>query len=151
MNFNIIDAVSVYRRLLAEPDAARREAIYRAELAAPFQGLVDVFGGGDALERFAQWGMSPDRFGDEQRAETAALIDALAAHHAWEQFAQALDDAHKAFAPYEDHIGLETVQAALLVGDLSANPLDRGYTGFGGVPGWVITIYGKPTITRCRA
>lgn len=144
MKFNILDAEPVYRRMLASPDTAAREAIYRAELVAPFQGLVDVFGGGDGLERFTQWRMPLALFEGERHAATGALIDQLAQHDAWGQFAQALADAQAAFAPHTDHIPLDTVQAALLVGDLgSSNPLDRGYTGFGGVPGYVMTVYGK--------
>ena len=144
MNINVIDTQATYNRLLAAPDAAAREAIFRAEVVAPYQGVVDIFGGGaDGLAQFAQWGMTPDQFAGDRRAETAALIDTLAANHAWDQFAQALGDAQKAFAPYAERIPLETVQAALLVGDLSMNPLDRGYTGFGGIPGYVMTIYSK--------
>ncbi len=143
MNIQRIDAESAYRRLLAETNAIRREAIYHETLITPFEGLVKFFGGDDALEQFARWGMSVDLFSDERRATTSALFERLAAHDAWGQFAQATSDAKAAFAPYADRIPLDTIQAALLIGDLSMNPLDRGYTGFGGVPGYVMTIYGK--------
>ncbi len=143
MNFKIVGAEQVYRRLLAEPDAAAREALYRAGIVAPFAGLVGFFGSDDGLAQFAQWGMALDLFGGERRAQTATLIDNLAAQHAWEQFEQALNDAKAAFAFSAERIPLDTVQAALLVGDLSANPLDRGYTGFGGIPGWLMTIYSE--------
>ena len=109
MNIEIINAEAVYRRLLAEPDAAQREAIYREALVTPFAGLLNVFGGGgDALTQFAQWGMSIDLFDDERRLSTAALIETLAAHDAWGQFAQATRDAQATFAPYADHIPLGT-------------------------------------------
>src|SRR4051794_989955 len=97
-NIQMIDAEAVYRRLLAEPDAARREAIYREAIVTPFEGLMKIFGGGnDSLTQFAQWGMSVDLFGDERRAATTALFDALAAHNAWGQFGQAMNDAKTAF------------------------------------------------------
>ncbi|MBI1257162.1 MAG: hypothetical protein GC204_06800 [Chloroflexi bacterium] len=144
MNIQIIDAESTYRRLLAEPDAAVRERLYREALVTPFAGLLQVFGGGgDALAQFAQWGMPLELFGEARRAVTAALVEKLAAHDAWGQFAQATRDAQAAFAPYADRIALDGINAALLVGDLSMNPLERGYTGFGGVPGYVMTIYSK--------
>ena len=143
MNIQIIDAEPTYRRLLAEADAAQREAIYLETLVTPFAGLLQVFGGGDALAQFAQWGMSVDLFGDERRAATQTLFDQLAAHDAWGQFTQAMRDAKAAFAPYADRIALDGINAALLVGDLSMNPLERGYTGFGGIPGYVMTIYSK--------
>lgn len=47
MKLNVIDTHDIYRRLLAEPGAAAREEIFRAELVAPFAGLVRVFGGAD--------------------------------------------------------------------------------------------------------
>ncbi len=143
MHIQLIEAQSAYRRLLAEPDADQRAAIYRAELIAPFQGLVNFFGGGDGLTQFAQWNMAVDLFGGERHAWAQTLFDQLSAHDAWGQFAQALDDAQTAFAPYADRIPLDTVQAALLIGDLHGDKLGRGYTGFGGVPGWVMTIYGE--------
>jgi len=144
MNIHIIDAQATYRRLLSEADAAQREAIYRECIIAPFEGLMQVFGGGnDSLTQFANWAMPLDLFSDERRAATGALIDQLAAHDAWGQFAQAMSDAKAAFAPYAERIPLDSINAALLVGDLSKNPLDRGYTGFGGMPGYVMTIYSK--------
>ena len=74
MNIQIVDTESAYRRLLAESDAAAREAIYCETLIAPFAGLVNFFGGGDALAQFGQWGMPLDLFGGERREATRALI-----------------------------------------------------------------------------
>ena len=59
MQFTIVDTEAAYRRLLAAPDAAR-EAIFRAELVAPFEGLVRAFGGGDGLAMFRAWKLAPD-------------------------------------------------------------------------------------------
>ncbi len=65
MDFQIVDTQSAYRRLLDTPDAATRAAIYRQELIEPFAGLVQFFGG-DGLAAFAQWGMRPEQFADDQ-------------------------------------------------------------------------------------
>src|SRR5262245_25586051 len=72
MKFNILDTESIYRRLLNEPDAAQREAIFRQELIAPFAGLIQVFGGGDELAMFGQWGMRLDLFDGERREKMQA-------------------------------------------------------------------------------
>ncbi len=142
MKFNIIDTQSAYQRLLDAPDAAAREAIFRAELIAPYAGLVEVFGGGDGLAAFAQWRMSPEQFTNRERM--TRILDKLAAADAWEKAANAVEDGHAAFAPYEDRIALATIQFGLFVADMGGLPNQRGYTGFGGVPGYIMTVYDEP-------
>jgi uncharacterized protein YjaZ len=144
MQFEILDTYAIYRRLLAQADADARASMFRAELVEPFAGLVKVFGGGDGLAQFAQWGMSPALFDEGRRAATAAVLDTLAQHDAWGQAVQALEDARAAFAPFANGIPLDTIVFALLIGDLSGMPLDRGYTGFGGLPGYIMTVYTEP-------
>lgn len=141
MNFDIVDTQSAYRRLLDEPDAAAREAIFRRELIAPFAGLIQFFGG-DGPASFRQWGMRPDQFAPEQRAQTAALIEALAAADAWQRAAQALETGWVAFAAHADRIPLERVVFGLYIADMGGAPQAHGYTGFGGIPGWIMTVYG---------
>jgi uncharacterized protein YjaZ len=141
MHFQIVDTESAYRRLLSTPDAATRDAIFRQELIAPFVGLVQFFGG-DGPALFAQWGMKPDQFAEGRRKGTAALIDALAAANAWQRAVQALERGRAAFAAYADRIPLEEIVFGLFVADMSATPQARGYTGFGGIPGWIMTVYG---------
>ncbi len=145
MHVNFIDTKRTYERMLAAADAASREAIFRAEIVTPFEPVTQVFGAGsDSLATFAQWGMRLDLFEGDHRQRTAAVIERLETNQAWQKTAAALDDAQAAFAPYAERIPLETVQAALLVGDLTGNPLERGYTGFGGIPGYVMVIYSDP-------
>ncbi len=143
MEFQIVDTESAYRRLLAAPDSATREAIFRTELIEPFAGLVKVFGG-NGLASFAQWGMKPEQFAQDKRDQMAAVIDALARADAWKRAAQALEEGRAAFAAYADRIPLNTVIFGLYVADMSASPQARGYTGFGGIPGWIMTVYGTP-------
>lgn len=128
--------------MLAAPDAAAREAIFDRALIEPFDGLVQFFGG-DGPAVFAQWGMRAEQFAGDGREEMAALIDALATAHAWERAVQALEKGRAAFAAYADRIPLEEVIFCLCVADLSGTPQAHGYTGFGGVPGWIMTVYGR--------
>ncbi len=141
MHFHILDTESTYRRLLAAPDAAAREAIFRAELIEPFQGLVNIMGGGDGLAAFAQWGMSPEQFAD---ASLAPSLDALASADAWARAARALEMGWTAFAPYADRIPTERIVFGLMLNDMSGVPGQRGYSGFGALPGYIMTTYGAP-------
>jgi uncharacterized protein YjaZ len=144
MKFHNLDAEAIYRRLLDTSDADTRTAIFRQELVEPFAGLVQVFGGGDPLQSFAMWGMSPAQFNPENAATTRQMIDALAAHHAWERAAQALETGRDAFAQYADRIPTQDVTFALLLSDMSKAPISYGYSGFGAIPGWIMTVYDKP-------
>ncbi len=143
MKFQIVDTEGAYRRMLAAPDATAREDIFRQELITPFQGLVQVFGG-DGLAAFRGWGMAPEQFASPGQARIAGAIEALSVHHAWTRAAKALEDGRAAFAAYEQRIPLDTVVFGLFVADMSASPWARGYTGFGGIPGWIMTVYGEP-------
>ncbi len=153
MKFNIIDTEAVYRRLLAAESAAAREAIFRDELVAPFAGLVQVFGGGDAFAMFKQWGMSPEQFADDGRARVLAGLEQFAAHDAWNRAAQALEDGRRAFAPYLDRIPTEIIHFALVLNAPSQfvpAALDHGYSGFGAIPGYIMVTYSSPTPANLR-
>jgi len=142
MHFEIVDTESAYGRLLDAPDAEAREAIFREELVEPFMGLVKVFGG-DGMAVFAQWGMTLDQFAGDEREEMAALVEALAEADAWTRAQGALYQGDQAFAPHAERIPLEEVVFGLYLADLSGTPQAHGYTGFGGIPGWIMTVYGS--------
>ena len=146
MKFEIVDTQAAYVRLLSEPDSATREAIFREQLVESFSGLVRVFGGGDALAMFANWGLSLDLFSDGQRAQTQAVVDGLAAANGWQRSADSLVRGREAFAPYAERVPLQSTVFGLFVANLGRGPVDmEGYTGFGGVPGYIMTVYGKAT------
>jgi uncharacterized protein YjaZ len=142
MDFHILDTESIYRRLLAAPNAAEREAIFRAELVEPFQGLVNRMGGGDGLASFAQWGMKPEQFTGE--SDLTSHLETLAATDAWGRAARALERGWAAFADYADRIPTERIVFGLMLVDMSAVPGQRGYSGFGAIPGYIMTTYGVP-------
>lgn len=143
MQFTIVDTEAAYRRLLAAPDAAR-EAIFRAELVAPFEGLVRAFGGGDGLAMFRAWKLAPEQFEGAGWDWVAAALDALTAYGAWERAVEALEDGRRAFAPFLDRIPLERIVFGLMLADLPAASPREAYTGFGGIPGYIMTVYGMP-------
>lgn len=144
MQFQIVDTEATYRRMLAAPDADARAAIFQKELAAPFAGLARIFGHADPEAAFAQWGMTAEMFAPERHAEMSARLDALAAADAWSRTARALERGRAAFARYADRIPLDTVVFGLYLADMPDLPGLGGYTGFGGVPGWIMTVYSRP-------
>ncbi len=145
MRFNILDTESSYRRLLEAADATTREALFRAELAEPFAGLAQVFGMSDPVAAFAMWNMKPEQFTGEQREWAAGLLDQLQQVKAWERAAQALERGYQAFAAHHADIPGESITFGLMLADMSAVPQAGGYSGFGAIPGWIMTVYGAAT------
>lgn len=144
MKFHNLDVESIYRRLLDTPDADKRAELFRQEVVEPFSGLVQVFGGGDPLQSFAMWGMTPEQFGGENAAVMRQTVDILAAHNAWSRAAQSLEKGRDAFATFADRIPTQDVVFGLLVADMGKMPISYGYSGFGAIPGWIMTVYDKP-------
>lgn len=144
MKFNVIDTENIYRRLLDTPDAASRAVMFNDELVAPFSGLAKVFGM-DGQTAFKMWGMAPDLFGGDHRDKLRATIETMAAANAWGRAAEALAEGAAAFAKYADRIPQNPITFGLMLADMSAAPWSKGYTGFGAIPGWVMTVYGEPS------
>ncbi|HEV2582785.1 MAG TPA: DUF2268 domain-containing putative Zn-dependent protease [Ktedonobacteraceae bacterium] len=144
MRLHIIDVESIYRRLLATSNAEERESIYRQELLAPFEGMMRFFGS-DPLALAKIWTLyTPEEFANETRPAIEAMVDQMAVANAWHRCATALQRGVAAFAPYADHIPLDTINCALVLLDARrANPIDRGYAGFGGIPGYVMVTYSQ--------
>jgi uncharacterized protein YjaZ len=143
MKFQIVDTLSAYRHLLAAAGPEEREQIFRAELVAPFEGMTRVFGG-DALASFAQWGMAPEQFAGESGEHMERVLGTLAEADAWVRAARSLERGRDAFAAHADRLPPEVV-FGLFLADMRGIQLQRGYTGFGGFPGYVMTVYGEPS------
>jgi uncharacterized protein YjaZ len=146
MKFNILDTQQTYRRLFDAPNDAARKMIFRSEIAEPFTPVVNIMGGGgDVLATFEMWGMSPEQFAEPDREKTRQVFDILSEHHAWEAAAQSLEDARQAFEPFADRIPLDEIVFGLLImRPVAWGGNDQGYTGFGGMPGYIMTCYSTP-------
>ncbi|MCB9451309.1 MAG: hypothetical protein H6672_07700 [Anaerolineaceae bacterium] len=144
MQFQIVDTEAIYRRLLATMDAAEREADFRDTLVAPFAGMIQVFGGGDGLAMFQQWGMSPGMFVGDGREQIIRYLDDLASAGAWKRAAASLETGWAAFTPYAERIGLDAITFALCLVQTDPVPGGYGYAGFGAIPGWIMTVYTDP-------
>ncbi len=140
MQFHIIPTEAPYRQMLAESDPARRVAIFREALATPFEALARLFNPDDPV---AQWVYGPQDMAAGHGPTIADILDRLAAEKAWDKAAQALQDARRAITPYLDRIPLTDVVFGLFP-YRPATRVERGYSGFGGVPGWVMVTYSDP-------
>jgi uncharacterized protein YjaZ len=143
MNMEMLDTDTIYRQMLDTADAAEREALYRDALLAPFAGMFRAMGGGDALAMARGWALyGPDDCAGGAREHIIAMLDHLSAADSWERTAEAAERARAAFAPHAARIPLERITAALVLTDPArGTALDRGYSGFGGIPGYVMTTY----------
>src|SRR5262249_54910801 len=131
MKLHIIDVESIYRRLLNSASAQEREAIYRQELLAPFEGMMRIMGGGDPLEQAKMWTMyTPEDFVGEQRPIIEDMVRQLTDDGAWQKSATALERGAAAFAPYADRIALDNISCAVVLTKHNSNMPSRGYNGF---------------------
>ena len=142
MSFTILDTANTYRKMLAAGSNAERTEIFRHEIAVPFEGLVRTMGGQDTMAMLKMWGMFPEQFEGAHAAQMQDRLETLLAAKAWEQTVQALEDGMKAFEG--SAVAERRVVFGLMLADLSAAPSQRGYSGFGAIPGWIMTVYGTP-------
>ncbi|GCE12899.1 DUF2268 domain-containing protein [Tengunoibacter tsumagoiensis] len=140
MKLQIIDAESIYQRLLNSASAQESEALYCQELLAPFEGMMRIYGGNDPLAMAKMWSFyTPEDFDGEQRPFIEDMLQRLSDNGVWQRSATALERGVSAFAPYADQIALDTINCALvLTKHTGINTLGRGYAGFGGFPGYLI-------------
>lgn len=140
MKLHIIDVESIYRRLLNTASAQEREAIYRQELLAPFEGMMRIYGGGDDPLAWAKmWTFyTPEDFDGEQRPVIEEMVRRLTDDGAWQRSAAALERGVAAFAPYADRIALGNINCAIVLTKHNSNMPGRGYAGFGGIPGYLM-------------
>lgn len=145
MRFHILDTRSIMTRLLTAGDDRQRKGVFESELVAPFAGLAEAMGGGDAVAMFRHWGIRVDHFAGGAGSRVGAALETLEAADAWHRAAAALEKGWSAFRPYHSLFDDGEITFGLLLCDLSAVPHERGYSGFGAVPGWIMTVYDEPS------
>ncbi len=134
MHITVHPMIAAQRAVLDLPQAERREAILR--LLEPFEPMVRIMlpPGVDPIHMFGL--MRPD--GPEQAYRQA--LDRLEAAGAEEVCRLALERAAAAIAATGYPIPIDTLHFGLFLWD--ADPakaaLNQGYTGFGGIPGYVM-------------
>lgn len=150
MEIIVHDTLTAQRAILAEP-AERREAAYRELLMEPLRGFWERFaamappGAGTGPADPALRAAKASNYFDP-RADAAshlAALDRLEAAGAWQGAGEALRLAERAFAAEGHSCLVDRVECALVLAnrdDEALMGLGRGYTGFGGFPGYVQII-----------
>ncbi len=149
MKFTVQDTASAYRMIVAEPDGARKRALFK-ELLRPYEGMFNVFGGYlnptpgqiDAMKFIEGWHFIPPQGLDDK---ALARLETMERYGAWGLMGETLERATNAFEMFEGRIPLKHIQAGIFLLDpAKMDPGDHGYTGFGGIPGYVMMTYGEP-------
>jgi uncharacterized protein YjaZ len=150
MKFTVQDTASTYRKIIEEKNIEKRTAIFKEELMGPYEALFNAFGGSlhpgqgmmDAMMFLGGWNFIPPQQLDEKALKR---LETMEKYHAWNLMAETLEKATNAFKRYESLIPLEHIQAGIFLLDpAKLDPADHSYTGFGGVPGYVMMTYGEP-------
>jgi uncharacterized protein YjaZ len=140
----------LYQRMIAAPDDATREHLYRTELLAPMAAAFAAFKGrmpmggpasDDLMDQAGAWFW---RLPQDFRTSPPDLAHLLAAD-AWRKSEDALHMAIARFLPYQARVKVETeVTGALVLSNPAPfMPLDGGYAGLQ-MEGYCIVTYHAP-------
>lgn len=130
MQSHWIPTNAYYHRIIAEPDAEKKQALFDELFVQPWAQMLSVTGqmtGAASPQEAAQrsgW-LMPEQL--DTVPEQLALLEET---NAWEIAAQALAEGAARFAPYIDQHGVEAVTGWLLLSDpAQSNPFSWGYSG----------------------
>ena len=149
MEFTVQDTATAYRMIVAAQGTRKKQELFR-EMLMPYEGMFNAFGGSldpkpgqyDATKFVEGWHFIPPQELDEKALQR---LETMEEHHALDLMAETLGRAIDAFKKYEDRIPLKHIQAGIFLLDpAKMDPGDHGYTGFGGIPGYVMITYGEP-------
>ncbi len=159
MIFTIQDTFSTYRKIIAESDIEKKREIFREELVGPFEGMFRAFGattrpqpgGNDALVLLKSWSFLMPEMLDEGAIDSIQTFERAGALKLCEQ---TMNDVLQRFTNRAVD-GPQHIQVGIFLQDSSKmDSSDRGYTGFGGIPGYIMLNYGEVTdfnLARLRA
>jgi uncharacterized protein YjaZ len=152
MQFKHIKTNVIYKQLITEPDLAKRKTMYLDSLVKPFEGVWQTFGMPNAAQpenyeatmRIAStWKLLTPETLNETALEPIRLLEGC---NAWAVSVKALDKGWQQFEPFQDRIALNEVTLGIFLGEpVKDTPPDQGYSGFGGLPGYIMMWYTTPT------
>ncbi|MCB0034899.1 MAG: hypothetical protein KDE51_12790, partial [Anaerolineales bacterium] len=128
MKAQVIPTNEIYHEIIAAPDLATRQALYKQKFVAPFEQMMQMFSRdpNDVFSAARAWAwLLP-----EDLDTVPEQLVKLEAADAWQVAADALHQAAVSFEPYADKIPFDTVTGWLMVADPKRSmPIGRGYTG----------------------
>lgn len=142
MEFTIQDTFTTYRKIIAEKDTGKKYEIFTGELLAPYDGIFKAFGGQDPLAMARMWAfLMPEMLDERAEAHIRKFEEAGALRLCEETMRDVI-------ARFGDKAGQRSrhVKVGIFLQDGSRmDPKDRGYTGFGGIPGYIMLNYAEAT------
>lgn len=159
MEFTIQDTFSIYRKIIKEPDIEKKYEIFIGELMGPYEGMFKAFGvpmkaqagGYDALAMLKSWAFLMPEMPDDKAIES---IERFEKANALELCEQAMKDALSKFKDRYSKSSKHIQVGIFLLDGSKMDQKDRGYTGFGGIEGYIMLNYGEVTdynLSRLKA
>lgn len=149
MEFTVQDTAAVYRMIIEEKNKRKRRELFRSELMLPYEGMFAAFGASlnprrgktDAMKMLEIWKfVMPEKL--DQKA--VQQLEALERFGAWNLMRETLRAASDAFKAYENKIPLKHSLAGIFLLDPGRmDPVDHGYSGYGGIPGYIMLTYSE--------
>lgn len=159
MNISTLRSDVIYRRIMQLPQQEKREA-YREGMLAPFKGKWEVQqipfrsdppGGFDVLTLNDLMYLPADRI-DESMLET---VDLISSDDFWAECEQVVIDSFSSFEQQGIALPVQKIVFTVLLGNPDSEMLriNEGYSGDGGIPGYILTVLtpNAYTLPRIRA
>jgi len=146
VKITVHDTSKYYQAIVDAATSADKQHLFEDELIAPFKPAIATLMNTavedlNVVDTVSNWGfLLPDDLDDIPHA-----LSKLIEFGAWDKSRQILAHCAQQFAPYESKIAIDTITYGLFLGRPNhANPLDRGYTGMGGIPSVIFAVYSDP-------
>ena len=146
MNIIIHPTDKIYQDIVTATTIEEKREVFEDVLLSPFKPAIATMMYADvdtlkATDTVSNWGfVLPDGL-----SETPPALQALIDFDAWSKARDVLAQCVQQFADYQQQIDIDRIVFGLFLGKpQSANPLDRGYTGMGGIPGTIFAVYSEP-------
>jgi len=148
MDYTLLDTLTIYERIIAEKNVEEKRRLFTQELIAPFDALFAIFGISraanepGAMEMLRRWNFVMPEAIDECVLDPLAV---LVENDAQDRARRTLEEVDARFAGRWNRIPLRHVLAGIFLMDNGRmDPVDRGYTGIGARPGYVMLLYSDP-------
>lgn len=150
MEFDVQNTLSSYRNIVNERSIIRKTEMFKRELMKPYEGMFNAMGASldaesgkfDAMTLLKGWTfLMPADLG----RNALEPLRKLESSDARSRVSAAMERVCDAFKDNEESIPLKHIHAGVfLMNPKKMQKVDRGYSGFGGIPGFVMLGYGDP-------
>ncbi|MCQ4087107.1 DUF2268 domain-containing protein [Saccharibacillus sp. JS10] len=156
MNITMLRSDTIYRQIIELKPEEKREA-YREQMLAPFKKKWEIQqipfrserpGGFDVLTLNDLMYLPADRI-DESLLET---VDLISPNDFWAECEQIVKDSFSCFEQQGIYLPVQKVVFTVLLGnpDSQILKINEGYSGDGGIPGYILTVLTPNTYTLPR-